>query len=234
MGPLTTTGLHLPFVIVKRSNLHGLGLFAHTKLLAGTHVGRYTGPVMRELGHDETRAAYTADEIVDSIPGGPHNHLLMMKRDDGMMCLVNGVDTVLGCMNHSEVPNVHGDVDGNFTVIKDVEAGTELLINYNTELTSEGSVEELGSQSEDDQLDEHAEPLHSLKNLVGFGVDETGPVYVDDTDGEPDSDHESTCISARDHNENIMYDGEWGSSTRNISRTCSTRTRVWRYLAKTR
>lgn len=138
---LLRTGAQAPFTLIKKSSLHGLGLFANTHIEAGTYLGRYHGEIIADLGHDEMDAATLADEMSKSLPGAPHNHLLMLRNDHGTMQLVDGKDTMLGCMNHSDTPNVHGNIRGEFTTITTITAGTELLINYNIELVTESSSE---------------------------------------------------------------------------------------------
>lgn len=144
------SGVHMPLAVIKRSPINGLGLFANTHIAAGTYLGRYHGSIVADLGFNERSAGVLADEITRTLPDGPHNHLLMLRNRHGMMQLVNGKDTVLGCMNHSDKPNVHGNINGEFTTIVPIPSGTEIVINYSVELTAETSSEDNRVESEDD------------------------------------------------------------------------------------
>lgn len=96
-------------VSVKRSGIHGRGLFAEEPIEAGTYIGRYEGPITRRNG------AY----------------VLWIIEEDGNAYGINGKNE-MRFVNHSDQPNaeLHNE---EFYALRDIRPGEEITIDYGPE-----------------------------------------------------------------------------------------------------
>ncbi len=91
------------------SAIHGVGVFARTRIDGGAFIGNYTG---RPTAVDGT-------------------HVLWIEDDDGSFTGVDG-DGVLAKLNHSSSPNVEFDGPALFA-LRSIEKGEELVFHYGEE-----------------------------------------------------------------------------------------------------
>ncbi len=97
-----------PMVCVRRSAIHGLGVFAAVDIEAGTHIGTYEGA---ETDTDGT-------------------HVLWVE-DDPEWRLIDGTGP-FRWLNHSGTPNAEFDGPEIYAAV-DIEAGTEITFDYGPE-----------------------------------------------------------------------------------------------------
>jgi hypothetical protein len=116
---LTTTDL----IEVRRSNVHGLGVFAAKQIPKGTRIIEYVG---ERVSHDEADRRYEEKDANDS-----HTFLFIV---DGKTVIDAGVDgNDARFFNHSCDPNCESTVEKRrvfIEAIRDIEAGTELTYDY--------------------------------------------------------------------------------------------------------
>jgi hypothetical protein len=111
--------------VVRSSGIHGKGVFATTRIPAGTRLIEYKG---RRLTEAQVDKRYANDD-------DPHTFLFAL--DDGMV-----IDATLGgnsarWINHSCAPNCEAVDDGDriyIETLRAIRAGEELSYNYGIEL----------------------------------------------------------------------------------------------------
>jgi uncharacterized protein len=116
---LTTTDL----IEVRRSNVHGLGVFAAKQIPKGARIIEYVG---ERVSHDEADRRYEEKEANDS-----HTFLFIVDRKTVIDAGVDGNDARF--FNHSCDPNCESTVEKRrvfIEAIRDIEAGTELTYDY--------------------------------------------------------------------------------------------------------
>lgn len=98
---------------VRKSEIHGRGLFATAPVAAGTVLGALDGQLVDPIAHPEVVDTLEWNAITPS------------------SLLVRPIRTSYGYMNHSEHPNVAIDADGRRVwAHAPIEAGEELTIDY--------------------------------------------------------------------------------------------------------
>ncbi|WP_179755178.1 alpha/beta fold hydrolase [Microlunatus parietis] len=103
----------LPFTEVRRSAIHGRGLFATASRPAGTLLGELDGQVVDAAAHPD---------VVDALEWNALNPTTL---------LVRPIRTSYGFLNHSDQPNVIIDPDGRrLRAGKPIAPGDELTIDY--------------------------------------------------------------------------------------------------------
>jgi hypothetical protein len=116
---LTTSDL----IEVRRSNVHGLGVFAAKQIPKGARIIEYVG---ERVSHDEADRRYEEKDANDS-----HTFLFIV---DGKTVIDAGVDgNDARFFNHSCDPNCESTVEKRrvfIEAIRDIEAGTELTYDY--------------------------------------------------------------------------------------------------------
>lgn len=102
----------VPLVRTDLSPIHGQGVFAVTRIAAGTLIGRYEGFDTDENG----------------------THVLWIERDDGWR-LVEGTG-VLRWLNHSGTPNAEFDGADLYALVE-IEPGIEITFDYGPDWAAE-------------------------------------------------------------------------------------------------
>lgn len=97
---------HAPQVVVKRSPIHGKGLFAGQRFEPGDFIGRYEGPRTKK--------------------NGPY--VLWILDEDGEGYGIDGKNH-MRWVNHSSKPNADFDEDELYA-IRVIEPGEEIVFNY--------------------------------------------------------------------------------------------------------
>ena len=120
VGPdLTTSEL----IEVRRSDVHGLGVFAAKRIPKGTRIIEYVG---ERVSHDEADRRYEEKDANDS-----HTFLFIV---DSKIVIDAGVDgNDARFFNHSCDPNCESTVEKRrvyIEAIRDIEAGAELTYDY--------------------------------------------------------------------------------------------------------
>jgi hypothetical protein len=116
---LTTSGL----IEVRRSGVHGLGVFATQRIRKGTRIIEYVG---ERVSHDEADRRYEEKDANDS-----HTFLFIVDSKTVIDAGVDGNDARF--FNHSCNPNCESTVEKKrvyIEAIRDVEAGGELTYDY--------------------------------------------------------------------------------------------------------
>lgn len=93
-------------VEVRRSSIHGKGLFARRRIRAGTRIGSYEGPRTQKIG----------------------DHVLWVVDEEGNEYGIDGRNE-LRYVNHSRRPNVVFE-EADLIALRDIEPGEELLHDY--------------------------------------------------------------------------------------------------------
>ena len=110
--------------VVRRSRVHGRGLFARTPYEPGQLVGEYQGRVIDRAKEDETSSAADPDP----------SYTLLFAVDDNIT-IDAGVDgNNIRFINHSCDPNCETSVDGDRVFVhalRHIEPGEELTYDYN-------------------------------------------------------------------------------------------------------
>lgn len=116
---LTTSEL----IEVRRSDVHGLGVFAAKRIPKGTRIIEYVG---ERVAHDEADRRYEEKDANDS-----HTFLFIV---DSKIVIDAGVDgNDARFFNHSCDPNCESTVEKRrvyIEAIRDIEPGTELTYDY--------------------------------------------------------------------------------------------------------
>jgi uncharacterized protein len=108
---------------VRRSNVHGLGVFAAQRIVKGTRIIEYVG---ERVSHDEADRRYEEKDANDS-----HTFLFIVDSKTVIDAGVDGNDARF--FNHSCDPNCESVVENKrvfIEAIRTVEAGTELTYDY--------------------------------------------------------------------------------------------------------
>jgi uncharacterized protein len=114
---------------VRRSAIHGRGLFALTDFATGEVVTEYRGAVVR---WEEANRTWTPPE-----PG----HTFLFDLGDGLVIDGARRGNSARWLNHSCDPNCEAEVDGRrvvITALRDIPAGSELLLDYHLEIDASG------------------------------------------------------------------------------------------------
>jgi len=116
---LTTSDL----IEVRRSDVHGLGVFAAKRIPKGARIIEYVG---ERVSHDEADRRYEEKDANDS-----HTFLFIVDRKTVIDAGVDGNDARF--FNHSCDPNCESTVEEKRVFIeatRDIEQGTELTYDY--------------------------------------------------------------------------------------------------------
>src|SRR6185369_11679448 len=116
---LTTSDL----IEVRRSGVHGLGVFAAKRIPKGTRIIEYVG---ERVSHDEADRRYEEKDANDS-----HTFLFIVDSKTVIDAGVDGNDARF--FNHSCDPNCESTVEKRrvyIEAIRDIEAGDELTYDY--------------------------------------------------------------------------------------------------------
>jgi hypothetical protein len=108
---------------VRRSNVHGLGVFAAQKIVKGTRIIEYVG---ERVSHDEADRRYEDKDENDS-----HTFLFIVDRKTVIDAGVEGNDARY--FNHSCDPNCESVVEERrvyIEAIRDIDSGAELTYDY--------------------------------------------------------------------------------------------------------
>lgn len=119
----TTTKSSLPAFTVKRSNIHGNGVFARRKIAAGERIVEYRG---ERISWDEA-----TQRALDS--GGPVNHTFFFSLADGSVIDGGRHGNEARWINHACEPNCEAqEEDGRVYIyaLRDIARGEELNYNY--------------------------------------------------------------------------------------------------------
>jgi len=121
--PDKTASAALPSYVVKRSPVHGNGVFARRKIPVGQRIEEYTGERI------------TADESATRAEqkGGPINHTFFFSLNDGHVIDGGAGGNDSRYINHSCEPNCEAEEDDGRVFIfaaRDIECGEELYYNY--------------------------------------------------------------------------------------------------------
>lgn len=109
---------------VRKSPVHGRGLFARTPYMTGELVGEYRGRLIDTAAEGETSSAWDSDPSYTLLFAIDDNHTI----DAG----VNG--NSVRFMNHSCEPNCETSVDGQRVFVhalRPIQPGEELTYDYN-------------------------------------------------------------------------------------------------------
>jgi len=116
---LTTSEL----IEVRRSDVHGLGVFAAKRIPKGTRIIEYVG---ERVSHDEADRRYEEKDANDS-----HTFLFIVDSKTVIDAGVDGNDARF--FNHSCDPNCESTVEKRrvyIEAVRDIEAGAELTYDY--------------------------------------------------------------------------------------------------------
>jgi hypothetical protein len=116
---LTTSEL----IEVRRSNVHGLGVFAAKRIPKGTRIIEYVG---ERVSHDEADRRYEEKDANDS-----HTFLFIVDSKTVIDAGVDGNDARF--FNHSCDPNCESTVEKRrvyIEALRDIDAGAELTYDY--------------------------------------------------------------------------------------------------------
>jgi len=109
-------------ISVRRSNIHGKGVFATASIAKGTRIIEYKGRRMSERAAD--------DQYGDG--DGPHTFLFLL--DDEIVIDANHGGNSARWINHGCDPNCEAvEEDGRMFIeaVRDIRAGEELTYDYN-------------------------------------------------------------------------------------------------------
>src|SRR5215470_4879823 len=112
-----------PLIEVRRSDVHGLGVFATQRIAKGTRIIEYVG---ERVSHDEADRRYEEKEANDS-----HTFLFIVDSKTVIDAGVDGNDARF--FNHSCDPNCESTVEKRrvyIEAIRDIEPGGELTYDY--------------------------------------------------------------------------------------------------------
>ncbi|MFP5393629.1 MAG: SET domain-containing protein [Gammaproteobacteria bacterium] len=109
--------------VVKRSPIHGNGVFARRKIRAGERIDEYEG---ERITSDESAVRAAAS-------GGPINHTFFFSLNDGRVIDGGSQGNDTRFINHACEPNCEAEEDDGRVYIyalRDIERGEELNYNY--------------------------------------------------------------------------------------------------------
>lgn len=110
--------------VVRRSRVHGRGLFARTSYEPGQLVGEYQGRVIDRAMEDDTSSARDPDP----------SYTLLFAVDDNVTIDAGVSGNSIRFINHSCDPNCETSVDGDRVFVhalRHIEPGEELTYDYN-------------------------------------------------------------------------------------------------------
>ncbi|MCC6290816.1 SET domain-containing protein [Candidatus Nomurabacteria bacterium] len=111
------------FSFVLKPSQHGIGVFAVHKILKDTH--------LRLFGDNETLDLRSIARPKENVPNPFHSYC--MERKGALICPEDfGRMHVGWYLNHSKNPNTRRDEDFKWYSSRDIEAGEEVLIDYNS------------------------------------------------------------------------------------------------------
>ena len=122
-APSTSASAPLPSYVVKRSPIHGNGVFARRKIRAGERIEEYTGE----------RISAEESGVRAEQKGGPINHTFFFSLNDGRVIDGGAGGNDSRFINHSCEPNCEAEEDDGRVYIfasRDIERGEELYYNY--------------------------------------------------------------------------------------------------------
>lgn len=112
-----------PAYAVRRSNIHGNGVFATRKIAAGERIAEYKG---ERVSWEEANRRAAED-------GGPVNHTFFFSLNDGRVIDGGRRGNDSRYINHACEPNCHAlEEDGRVFIyaLRDIARGEELNYNY--------------------------------------------------------------------------------------------------------
>ena len=114
-----------PRFVVRRSSIHGKGVFARCRIAKGERILRYRGTLVSEAEADRR---YPDDEAKPS-------HTFLFLLGNGMVIDANQEGNSARWINHSCAPNCETEEDEDYrvyvTAIRDIAPGEELTYDYN-------------------------------------------------------------------------------------------------------
>lgn len=121
------------FSFVLKPAEHGVGVFATEDIAQGTH--------LRLFGDNETIDMRSMLRPKNSVPEVFRSYC--MEQADGLVCPVDFGQMHVGWyLNHSATPNANPDSDYKWYAARDILAGEEITIDYNTLHEPEDGVED--------------------------------------------------------------------------------------------
>lgn len=118
---------------VRRSPIHGRGVFATAPIAAGDFVVEYAGELI------------DSEEAADRYQSSAAGHTFFFAIDDELVIDGGSNGNSARWINHSCEPNVVAEIDGDRVFIyagRDIEPGEELLLEYQLVVDEEASDEE--------------------------------------------------------------------------------------------
>jgi SET domain-containing protein len=112
-----------PLVVVRKSRIHGRGVFAATTIAKGTRIIEYTG---RRISYARANALYSTDELDPT-------HTFLFDLDDDMVIDAGQGGNAARWINHSCAPNCEAvDEDGRIFIdaLRRIAPGEELGYDY--------------------------------------------------------------------------------------------------------
>jgi len=123
VSPVESDLVSSELIEVRRSGVHGLGVFAAKAIRKGTRIIEYVG---ERVSHDEADRRYEAKDANDS-----HTFLFIVDNKTVIDAGTDGNDARF--FNHSCDPNCESTVEKKrvyIEAIRDIEPGTELTYDY--------------------------------------------------------------------------------------------------------
>jgi SET domain-containing protein len=125
-----------PFYVVRKSRIHGRGVFAARRIRKGTRIVEYTG---ERIGNKEADRRYDDDKM-------KHHHTFLFTLDANTV-----IDGAIGSgggdasyINHSCEPNCEAVITGKrifIHALRTIEPGDELAYDYQYERTGKNDAE---------------------------------------------------------------------------------------------
>lgn len=113
----------LPPFRVRRSSIHGTGVFATRRILKGTRVVEYLG---ERISHDEADRRYAGKDVAD-------NHTFLFTVDERTVIDAGVGGNAARFLNHGCDPNCETIIERRrvyIEAIADIAAGDELVYDY--------------------------------------------------------------------------------------------------------
>jgi hypothetical protein len=123
VSPVESDLVTSELIEVRRSGVHGLGVFAAKSIAKGTRIIEYVG---ERVSHDEADRRYEEKDVTDS-----HTFLFIVDNKTVIDAGTDGNDARF--FNHSCDPNCESTVEKKrvyIEAIRDIEPGTELTYDY--------------------------------------------------------------------------------------------------------
>jgi len=160
-----------PFIIVKNSGIHSMGVFARKNIKKGTRIIEYLG---REITHQESELLY--DKMLSQHKKNPNKPSVYTFSIDNEKDLDGDVWWNLAkYINHSCNPNCESIMEEDNTIalfaLRDIKEGEELSFNYGYDVDSWeehpcycGSKNCVGHIVSEEQWDKLEELKNKIKN----------------------------------------------------------------------